>query len=117
MPLKEITLLLYLCFNSLGGYPPFNTECTTMSVREQIINGEYRFIPSQWKNVSNEAKDLVKKLLVVDPQKRLSVEEALEHPWLKDDRMRQNANQLMNPGAANQPMRPEATRVQQQISY
>lgn len=103
----SLGVLLFIC---LGGYPPFNTECATMSVREQIINGQYRFIPSQWKNVSNEAKDLVKKLLVVDPQKRLSVEEALEHPWLKDDKMRQNADQLMNPGAANQPMRPEATR-------
>ncbi|XP_056313341.1 serine/threonine-protein kinase Chk2 isoform X1 [Danio aesculapii] len=103
----SLGVLLFIC---LGGYPPFNTECATMSVREQIINGQYRFIPSQWKNVSNEAKDLVKKLLVVDPQKRLSVEEALEHPWLKDDKMRQNANLLMNTGAANQPMHPEATR-------
>lgn len=43
-----------ICIVSLGGYPPFNTECSTMSVREQIINGHYRFIPSQWKKVSNE---------------------------------------------------------------
>ncbi|XP_039514138.1 serine/threonine-protein kinase Chk2 [Pimephales promelas] len=98
----SLGVLLFIC---LGGYPPFNTEGSTMSVREQIINGLYRFIPSQWKNVSNEAKDLVKKLLVVDPQKRLSVEEALEHPWLNDGEMRNTANQLMNP--ENQPMNPE----------
>ncbi|XP_077097799.1 serine/threonine-protein kinase Chk2 isoform X2 [Siphateles boraxobius] len=98
----SLGVLLFIC---LGGYPPFNTECSTMSVREQIINGLYRFIPSQWKKVSNEAKDLIKKLLVVDPQKRLSVEDALEHPWLNDDEMRNTANQLMNP--ENQPMNPE----------
>ncbi|XP_073697312.1 serine/threonine-protein kinase Chk2 [Garra rufa] len=88
----SLGVLLFIC---LGGYPPFNTECSTMSVREQIINGHYRFIPSQWKKVSNEAKDLIKKLLVVDPEKRLSVEEALAHPWLNDDEMKNTANQLM----------------------
>ncbi|XP_050964695.1 serine/threonine-protein kinase Chk2 [Labeo rohita] len=88
----SLGVLLFIC---LGGYPPFNTECSTMSVREQIINGHYRFIPSQWKKVSNEAKDLIKKLLVVDPEKRLSVEDALAHPWLNDDEMRNTANQLM----------------------
>lgn len=29
------------------------------------------------------AKDLVKKLLTVDPLERLTIEEALEHPWMK----------------------------------
>ncbi|XP_016295372.1 serine/threonine-protein kinase Chk2-like [Sinocyclocheilus anshuiensis] len=88
----SLGVLLFIC---LGGYPPFNSECSTMSVREQIINGHYRFIPSQWKKVSNEAKDLIKKLLVVDPEKRLSVEAALTHPWLNDDEMRNTADQLM----------------------
>lgn len=88
----SLGVLLFIC---LGGYPPFNTECSTMSVREQIISGHYRFIPSQWKKVSNEAKDLIKKLLVVDPEKRLSVEEALTHPWLNNDEMRNTADQLM----------------------
>ncbi|XP_026096210.1 serine/threonine-protein kinase Chk2-like [Carassius auratus] len=88
----SLGVLLFIC---LGGYPPFNSECPTMSVREQIISGQYQFIPSQWKKVSNEAKDLIKKLLVVDPEKRLSVEEALTHPWLNDDGMRSTADQLM----------------------
>uniref|UniRef100_A0A672QUS2 Serine/threonine-protein kinase Chk2-like n=1 Tax=Sinocyclocheilus grahami TaxID=75366 RepID=A0A672QUS2_SINGR len=79
---SALAVCVFLYFHSLGGYPPFNTECSTMSVREQIINGHYRFIPSQWKKVSNQAKDLIKKLLVVDPEKRLSVEEALAHSWL-----------------------------------
>ncbi|KAL7840018.1 hypothetical protein SRHO_G00266760 [Serrasalmus rhombeus] len=45
-----------------------------------------------------EAKDLVKKLLVVDPAKRLGISEALEHPWLKDEKMRETAHRLMYPG-------------------
>uniref|UniRef100_A0A9J7XAG4 Checkpoint kinase 2 n=2 Tax=Cyprinus carpio TaxID=7962 RepID=A0A9J7XAG4_CYPCA len=89
----SLGVLLFIC---LGGYPPFNPECSTMSVREQIINGHYRFIPSQWKKVSNEAKDLIKKLLVVDPEKRLSVEEALAHSWLNIYRLPYTANQPKN---------------------
>ncbi len=35
-----------------------------------------------WDNVSPEAKDLIKKLLVVDPAQRLSAKEALRHEWV-----------------------------------
>jgi calcium/calmodulin-dependent protein kinase I len=35
-----------------------------------------------WDEVSTEAKDLIMKLLVVDPEKRLTVEGVLEHPWM-----------------------------------
>uniref|UniRef100_A0A8B9HG49 Checkpoint kinase 2 n=1 Tax=Astyanax mexicanus TaxID=7994 RepID=A0A8B9HG49_ASTMX len=88
--------LLFSLFPSLGGYPPFNTESSPLPVREQIINGQYCFIRSQWKSVSNAAKDLVKKLLVVDPVKRISISEALQHPWLNDVEMRRTAHTLMN---------------------
>lgn len=37
----------------------------------------------QWLNLSNTAKDLVMKMLEVDPQKRITIEEALDHPWIK----------------------------------
>ena len=36
-----------------------------------------------WGSVSPNAKDFVSKLLVVDTKKRLTAEQALEHPWLK----------------------------------
>lgn len=37
----------------------------------------------QWLNISNYAKDLVSQMLEVDPEKRITVEEALQHPWIK----------------------------------
>uniref|UniRef100_A0AAR2KDU9 Serine/threonine-protein kinase Chk2 n=1 Tax=Pygocentrus nattereri TaxID=42514 RepID=A0AAR2KDU9_PYGNA len=79
-PVWSLGVLLFIC---LGGYPPFNPESSAMPVRDQIMSGHYCFIRSQWQFVSSNAKDLVKKLLVVDPAKRLSISEALEHPWLK----------------------------------
>lgn len=36
-----------------------------------------------WTKVSDDAKDLVKKLLCYDYNKRIEAEEALKHPWFK----------------------------------
>lgn len=43
----------------------------------------YNFKAPGWYNVSKEAKSFVSSLLVYDPKKRLSAEEAVKHPWLK----------------------------------
>jgi serine/threonine protein kinase len=36
-----------------------------------------------WKDVSNTGKDFIKGLLIKDPNNRLDMEKALNHPWLK----------------------------------
>ena len=36
----------------------------------------------QWDAVSESARDLVRGLLTVDPDSRLTVDEALQHPWI-----------------------------------
>lgn len=38
--------------------------------------------PDTWGDVSNEAKDLVVKLLDKNPSTRISISDALRHPWL-----------------------------------
>lgn len=54
-----------------------------MKVQYMIRNAMYSFKGKVWKEVSDEAKDLISKLMVSDPTKRLNVEEALAHPWLQ----------------------------------
>uniref|UniRef100_A0A8C8VLE6 Serine/threonine-protein kinase Chk2 n=1 Tax=Pelusios castaneus TaxID=367368 RepID=A0A8C8VLE6_9SAUR len=76
----SLGVILFIC---LSGYPPFNEQNTLLSLKDQITRGEYTFIPGEWKHVSDMALDLVKKLLVVDPNKRFTTEEALGHPWLQ----------------------------------
>ena len=62
------------------GSPPFSGESDKKifsSVRKGVYDKNY----SRWKNASSEVKDLIEKLLVSDPKKRLSAKEALEHVW------------------------------------
>lgn len=58
---------------------------------EKIKKGNYDADDPIWENISADAKDVVAKLLTVDSARRLSAEEALNHPWVqgkcfKDDK-------------------------------
>ncbi|XP_067910807.1 serine/threonine-protein kinase Chk2 isoform X3 [Heterodontus francisci] len=88
----SLGVILFIC---LGGYPPFSDQIKDMDLRDQIIKGHYRFIPEYWVNVSETAKDLVKQLLNVDPEKRFTTKDALNHPWMQDEDMKRKAKQLM----------------------
>ena len=47
-----------------------------------LFFGRYNFPSPWWDNVSKEAKDLVQRLLVLDPQKRLTAAQVLKHTWI-----------------------------------
>ncbi|KAJ2195103.1 serine/threonine protein kinase [Coemansia sp. RSA 530] len=52
-------------------------------MRDQIISGMYNFPSPYWDSVSPEAIDLVSRMMQVDPKNRITVDQALAHPWLK----------------------------------
>ena len=64
----------------LSGTFPFFAEGID-SLFELIKKGEFEFSNEIWDEISSEAKDLIQKLLVVDPAKRLETSEISEHPW------------------------------------
>uniref|UniRef100_A0A023F859 Aurora kinase n=1 Tax=Triatoma infestans TaxID=30076 RepID=A0A023F859_TRIIF len=67
-----------LCFELIAGKAPF--EARTYEVTyHNIINAIYSF-PAF---VSEEARDLIKKLLVPEPSKRLPLKQVLQHPWIQ----------------------------------
>lgn len=72
-----VVLYILLC-----GYPPFYHE-NQKALAEQIIRGQYSYHPQYWSNVSEDAKDLISKLLDINPHTRLTVDGALQHPWLQ----------------------------------
>jgi serine/threonine protein kinase len=65
----------------LCGYPPFN-GADNAAVYAAVRKGTYYFPSSDWKGVSYDARDFIRRLLQVNVTKRMSVEQALRHPWL-----------------------------------
>ena len=65
----------------LCGYPPFNGS-DNAAVYASVRKGTYYFPSSDWKHVSYEARDFVRRLLQVDVSKRMTIDQALRHPWL-----------------------------------
>jgi calcium/calmodulin-dependent protein kinase I len=64
-----------------GNFPFYGKE--ERDLFDKILRVDYSFSGSEWDDVSEEAKDFISKLLVLDPKKRLTTEQCLNHPWLK----------------------------------
>lgn len=77
----SIGVIIYVM---LCGFPPF-FEDSNEKLFDAIKQGEYDFPSPQWDEISDYAKDLIKKLLVVDPSKRLNADGILKHPWIVGD--------------------------------
>lgn len=68
----------------LGGYPPF-IESNQKELFRKIRQGRYEFHVEYWGQVSSSAKDLISSLLTVDPQRRLTAQEAINGSWITGD--------------------------------
>ena len=72
-----------MLFIMLGGRPPFEGD-SEKEIYKKIKKGKYYMDLNSWKDVSDEAIDLVRRLLKFDPNKRITCANALEHRWIKD---------------------------------
>lgn len=48
-----------------------------------ITQGIYDFNSSSWDEISEEAKDLIRRMMNINPSDRITVDEALQHPWFQ----------------------------------
>ncbi|KXJ04761.1 Serine/threonine-protein kinase DCLK3, partial [Exaiptasia diaphana] len=68
----------------LCGFPPFRSAKRDQDELFDLIQaGDFEFLSPYWDKVSNDAKDLISNLLVVDPHRRFTAEKALKHKWVK----------------------------------
>lgn len=72
-------VLLYVM---LCGYPPFFGE-TDVEVLAKVRLGNYFFNAADWKDYSQDAKNLIRMLLKMNPRDRPTAQQALDSAWLK----------------------------------
>lgn len=73
-----------ITFILLGGYPPFHDENKAL-LYKKIKKGKVIFHPQYWDQVSDEAKDIIRRMLTLDVEQRITAKQALEHPWVRGD--------------------------------
>jgi len=80
----DIWSLGVIMYILLCGFPPFHEENGDLKkLYKQIRAGKYTFPPKFWKSISNDAKDLIKRMLTVRPSQRITAEQILKDVWLE----------------------------------
>ena len=78
--LWSLGVLLYVI---LSGCSPFCAE-EEEALLKQVASAKFEFYENEWANISDDAKSLICRLLVVDPAQRMTMAQLLAHPWLVD---------------------------------
>ncbi|KAJ6485634.1 kinase-like protein [Mycena sanguinolenta] len=73
-----------LTYEFMIGAPPFEDRKSVSNTYARIAKVDLKFPPT----ISSDAKDLISKLLVYDPQQRLALTEVLRHPWIVKYRLK-----------------------------
>lgn len=71
-------MILYIL---LAGFPPFQGE-TDDDIHDKVLKGEYNIDEPELMSVTQDAKNLMKRFLTMNPSKRISAEEALKDKWI-----------------------------------
>ncbi|EAZ17352.1 hypothetical protein OsJ_32875 [Oryza sativa Japonica Group] len=77
----SIGVMLYIF---LAGVPPFWAESEN-AIFTAILRGQIDLASEPWPKISSGAKDLVRKMLNINPKERLTAFQVLNHPWIKED--------------------------------
>jgi calcium-dependent protein kinase len=75
----SLGVILYIL---LSGLPPFWGD-TEDQIFRMVLKGDPDLRSDPWPSISGEAKDVIRRLLTVDPRKRATAGEILQHPWLQ----------------------------------
>ena len=71
-------------YTILCGFPPFYDESIPI-LTEKVARGQYTYLSPWWDTMSDSVKDLISHLLCVDVKKRYTIDQFLNHPWIKEE--------------------------------
>ena len=79
----------------LSARPPFGGQDDN-DIMERVATGVYDLESAPFDKLSSSALDLIRKLLTMDVKSRISAEEALNHPWFKENKSQELYNRINN---------------------
>ena len=79
---RDIWSMGIIIYIMLSGHPPFFST-NKYELYRLIRECKLTFAEPVWAKVSDEAKDLIRKCMAVDPAQRLTAEQALQHEWMR----------------------------------
>jgi len=81
----DIWSLGVIMYILLCGFPPFYSNHglpISPGMKKRIRSGQYEFPFPEWKNVSNDAKELIKGCLKTNPEERLTIDQVIKNKWI-----------------------------------
>lgn len=81
----DIWSLGVIMYILLCGFPPFYSNHglpISPGMKKRIRSGQYEFPNPEWKNVSNDAKELIKGCLKTNPEERLTIDQVIRNKWI-----------------------------------
>ena len=76
----SVGVILYML---LSGNPPFNGR-NDVEILDAVKKGEYEIEGGVFDEISDDAKDLIIRMLTLDPEKRITAQNALNHKWISE---------------------------------
>merc|ERR1712130_761854 len=95
----DIWSLGILCLEMAHGVPPHRDSALRAMFNAGVGISPALEAPDSW---SDEFKDFLSKMLIIDPQKRASASDLLKHPWIQTAHSRKSMQELLHTLFVNQ---------------
>ena len=103
-PAADMWSLGVILYVLLSGTPPFDTDQGI----DMVVHARIDFPDEYWREISAEAKDLIQRLLVSDPRKRFTVQQACQHRWILTEDGDTHVHPLKDPKVIEAATKPRA---------
>jgi len=82
-----------ICYILLCGFPPFYGN-NDQQIFEKIMKAKYDFPSPDWDDISDDAKEFIQAILVLDPSDRPTAADCLQAPWIVSQAPSKNLGRL-----------------------